>query len=118
MFLTALEFILAQSPRSMQGLLIGIWYAYQSLGILVHLVSVLTLKDTHCACWPYIVKTVFAFSSLVIYVMCSRWYKYRERDELSTINRQSIIEEYTERQLLRQPINNVEVDYDIITKSY
>ena len=48
-FPTALEFILAQSPRSMQGLLIGIWYAYQSLGVLVHLVSVLTLKDTHCA---------------------------------------------------------------------
>ena len=26
-FLSALEFILAQGPRSMQGLLIGLWYA-------------------------------------------------------------------------------------------
>ena len=30
-FLSALEFILAQGPRSMQGLLIGLWYAYQSV---------------------------------------------------------------------------------------
>ena len=99
-FLTILEFILAQAPRSMQGLLIGLWYAYQSLAVVVRLVSVLTLQDVHCHYWPYIVKTVLAIVSLLLYLLVSRWYKYRQRDEPSNINRQAIIEEYTERQLI------------------
>ena len=32
----------------------------------------------------------------------SRCYQYRQREEHSDINRQAIIEEYTERQLMRQ----------------
>ena len=99
-FLTILEFILAQAPRSMQGLLIGLWYAYQSLAVVVRLVSVITLQDVHCHYWPYIVKTVLAIVSLLLYLLVSRWYKYRQRDEPSNINRQAIIEEYTERQLI------------------
>ena len=99
-FLTILEFILAQAPRSMQGLLIGLWYAYQSLAVAVRLVSVLTLQDVHCHYWPYIVKTVLAIVSLLLYLLVSPWYKYRQRDEPSNINRQAIIEEYTERQLM------------------
>ena len=101
-FLTALEFILAQAPRSMQGLLIGLWYAYQSLAVVVRLVSVLTLQDVHCHYWPYIVKTVLAIVSLLLYLLVSHWYKYRQREEPSNINRQAIIEEYTERQLTRK----------------
>ena len=104
-FLTALEFILAQAPRSMQGLLIGLWYAYQSLEVPVRLVSVLTLQDVHCHYWPYIVKTVLAIISLLLYLLVSRWYKYRQRDEPSNINRQVIIEEYTERQILNASAN-------------
>ena len=77
-FLTILEFILAQAPRSMQGLLIGLWYAYQSLAVVVRLVSVLTLQDVHCHYWPYIVMTVLAIVSLLLYLLVSRWYKYRQ----------------------------------------
>ena len=99
-FLTILEFILAQAPCSMQGLLIGLWYAYQSLAVGVRLVSVLTLQDVHCHYWPYIVKTVLALISLLLYLLVSRSYKYRQREEPSNINRQAIIEEYTERQLI------------------
>ena len=101
-FLTILEFILAQAPRSMQGLLIGLWYAYQSLAVAVRLVSVLTLQDVHCHYWPYIIKTVLAIVSLFFYLLASHWYKYRQREEPSNINRQAIIEEYTERQLTRK----------------
>lgn len=117
-FLTSLEFILAQSPRSMQGLLIGIWYGYQSIGVAVRLVSVLTLKRTQCSFWPYAVKTVLAIISLVMFVLVSRWYNYRERDEYSNINQRAVIEEYTERQLLRRPINdNIEEWDDVIIKT-
>ena len=104
--LTILEFILAQAPRSMQGLLIGLWYAYQSLGVAVRLLSVLTLQDVHCHYWPYIVKTVLAIISLLLYLIVSRRYKYRQRDEFSNINCQAIIEEYTERQLINTSTTN------------
>ena len=112
-FLTALEFILAQAPRSMQGLLIGLWYAYQSLTVVVRLVSVLTLQDVHCHYWPYIVKTILAIVSLLFFLLISRWYKYRQREEPSNINRQAIIEEYTERQLIHTNTTNVDTG-DII----
>ena len=84
----------------MQGLLIGLWYAYQSLAVAVRLVSVLTLQDVHSHYWPYIVKTVLAMVSLLLYLLVSRQYKYCQRDEFSNINYQAIIEEYTERQLI------------------
>ena len=101
-FLPALEFILAQAPRSMQGLLIGLWYAYQSVGVIIRLVSVLTLKETHCHYWTTTVKTVFAILSLLAFLVAARLYKYCERDELSNINAQTIIEEYTERHLINK----------------
>ena len=117
-FLTILEFILAQAPRSMQGLLIGLWYAYQSLAVVVRLVSVLTLQDVHCHYWPYIVKTLLAIVSFLLYLLVSRWYKYRQRDEPSNINRQAIIEEYTERQLINTSTTNVDTIDIIIEDSF
>ena len=102
-FLTALEFILAQAPRCMQGLLIGMWYAYQAIGTLVKATSVLTVENVRCHYWPTSLKTVLALFSLIVYVVVShRVYRYRQREEPSNINRQAIIEEYTERQLYRQ----------------
>ena len=102
-FLTALEFILAQGPRSMQGLLIGLWYAYQAIGTLLKATSVLNVESVHCHYWPASLKAVLALFSLIVYVVVShRVYQYRQREELSNINRQAIIEEYTERQLYRQ----------------
>ena len=112
-FLTALEFILAQAPRNMQGFLIGLWYAYQSLGIGVRLVTVLTLKGTHCHYWPYTVKTGLAIISLTLYVFVSYTYKYRQREEPSNVNRQRIIEEYTERQLIQENIHKLHYSSDM-----
>ena len=101
-FVSVLEFILAQSPRSMQGILIGLWYAYQSLGVAVHLVLNLNIKNIGCNYWPFIAKTAFAALSVVIYVVVSSQYKYRQREEPSNTNYQAIIEHYTERQLNHQ----------------
>ena len=108
-FLSALEFILAQGPRSMQGLLIGLWYAYQSVSVLAmgsfpHLNS---YQRFHY--WLTVLKTCLAVLSLIIFIIISRWYKYRQREESSEINRQAVIEVYTERQLIR---NRESFDYD------
>ena len=99
-FLSALEFILAQGPRSMQGLLIGLWYAYQSVYILLQIPSVLLHLHEYFHYWLTVLKTCLAVLSLIVFIIISRWYKYRQREESSEINRQAVIEEYTERQLI------------------
>ena len=107
-FLTVLEFILAQGPRSMQGLLIGIWYAYQAVAVLVQLANVIFIYHSSLLA---MIKLPLAVTSFIMYVIVSRWYRYRERNEASDINQQNIIEEYTERQLLREP-RNTHINYD------
>ena len=98
-FLSALEFILAQGPRSMQGLLIGLWYAYLSVYVLLQIPALFLQSYQHFHYWLTILKTCLAVVSFTIFIIISRWYKYRQREESSEINRQAIIEEYTERQL-------------------
>ena len=107
-FLTVLEFILAQGPRSMQGLLIGIWYAYQAVAVLVQLANVIFIYHSSLLA---MIKLPLAVTSFIMYVILARWYRYRERNEASDINQQNIIEEYTERQLLREP-RNTHINYD------
>ena len=107
-FLSALEFILAQGPRSMQGLLIGLWYAYQSVSVLLGVSYLLLHSYQHFQYWLTVLNTCLAVISFTIFIIISRWYKYRQREESSEINRQAIIEEYTERQL----IGVKHIDYD------
>ena len=93
---TSIEFILAQGPRTMQGLLIGIWYMYFSI-FCVHL----TLASSPLGCsWEYYaIKTGVVFISVIVYTIAAYKYKYRQRNELSDVNERVIITEYTERQL-------------------
>ena len=99
----------------MQGLLIGLWYACEAVSVMLILFSTFFNSCFSKTCF-LVVKTVLAFLSLVMYIIVSRCiYQYRLREELSNINRQAIIEEYTERQLLTQDYFSVNVDasYDI-----
>ena len=93
---TVIEFILAQGPRTMQGLLIGIWYMHLSI-FCVHI----TLASSPLGCsWKYYaIKTGVVFISVIVYTIAAYKYKYRQRNELSDVNERIIITEYTERQL-------------------
>ena len=99
-FMTALEFICAQSPNALKGLLIGIWYSMFSVKYMI-----INILDTHpmfleITPWNIyhgikgfgIFLSIFAFS-----VVCKN-YRYRERNEI--VNEQSMIEEQYERELL------------------
>ena len=109
-FLSALEFILAQGPRSMQGLLIGLWYAYQSVSVLLQIPALFLhpYEDSHY--WLTVLETCLAVLSLIVFIIVSCRYKYRQREESSEINRQAIIEEYTERQL--RAVTDFDYDFD------
>ena len=93
---TGIEFILAQGPRIMQGLLIGILFVHNSVNLL-HL----TLTNSPLGChWEYYaVKTGVVLISIIGYTIAAYKYKYRQRNELSDVNERVIITEYTERQL-------------------
>ena len=102
----ALEFIVAQAPRSMQSLLIGLWYSLQSIQITFQAIPTFTLFPTACASWPYFVRIVASVFLLIVYVCVAYYYKPRQRVEYSNINMNVIIQDYSERQVSRQLYNN------------
>ena len=97
-FMTVLEFICAQAPHSLKGLLIGIWYAsftikYFTVGVLnIYMVEETTWNIYHG------VKGFSIFLSIIFFSLVCKFYRYRERDEI--VNEQAIIEEQYERELL------------------
>ena len=52
----------------------------------------------------YAVSTILSILSVILFQYASSWYQYRQRNEHSDVNRQNIIEQYTERQLCRGQI--------------
>ena len=80
---TSFEFILAQGPRIMQGLLIGIWFISYSI-YCAHL----TLANSPLGCsWEYYsIKTVVVLISVIVYTIAAYKYKYRQCNELSDVN--------------------------------
>ena len=96
-FLTTLEFICAQAPLRLKGLLIGIWYALLAVYYLPVAVSELFITDV--ITWEVFheVKAFLIFLSLMLYLCVSRRYRYHLRDEV--VNEQFLVEEIYERQL-------------------
>ena len=95
--MTVLEFLCAQAPRSLQGLLIGLWYAMFSIRYLVmrSLDYVITSPDGVLI--YQVVRTGLVVLSLVMYVCVSHGYQYRIRDWV--VNVQWMVEEVFERRM-------------------
>ena len=86
-----LEFISAQSPHTMKGLLLGVFYAFR--GFFVMLGSVLTLPFVQKRLWVnqhwlldcgficYLSNSLLGMLGLVVFVLAARCYRYRERDD-------------------------------------
>ena len=94
------EFIIAQSPQAMKGMLIGLYYSlrYGLAGLLL-LVESHTLEKytTHngvlsCVTAHYLEITLIGLLSLFIYTIVAYKYKLRERDEV--VNVHMFAEEY------------------------
>ena len=96
-FMTALEFICAQAPLRLKGLLIGLWYA--SLAVNYLLVGIPITFITDSITWEIFheVKAFLIFLSLMLYLCVSKRYHYRQRDEV--VNEQYLVEEIYEREL-------------------
>ena len=99
-FMTVLEFICAQSPNALKGLLIGIWYSTSSVKYMV-----IGVLDTHplfleSSPWSIYhgIRGFGIFLSIISFSIIYKSYQYRERNEV--VNEQAIIEEQYERELL------------------
>ena len=96
---SAMEFICAQAPYNMKGLLIGLFYAtllfFIVLGTLLYLAWRNTwfsiLGTSTCGIWFYLSTLVLAVVSSVLLGLVIRWYKARERDEIT--RSQDLVEE-------------------------
>ena len=114
-FMTTLEFICAQAPLRLKGLLIGIWYALLAVYYLPVAVSDIFIIDV--TTWEVFheVKAFLIFLSLMLYLCVSRQYRYRLRDEV--VNEQYLVEEIYERELTRAEEYERDQNYQDITSS-
>ena len=84
---STLEFICAQSPYSMKGLLIGMTYFLGIISISLSLgfmkvFQILTkISGERCGTWFYLSNICITFVSICILVIIMKYYKFRKRDE-------------------------------------
>ena len=98
-FMSAIEFICAQAPLRLKGLLIGLWYASLSVHYLLVEVPDIYIPLTDGTTWEIIqeVKAFLIALSLIFFTYVSGRYRYRVRDEV--VNEQYLIEEIYEREI-------------------
>ena len=101
--IAVIEFICAQSPHSMKGLLIGTFFAikgvFQLLGALVFMLPFHSWRSSYsfpsCGFVLFLTNIVVALIGLVTFICVARRYQYRQRDEPDNIYRYA--EEYYAR---------------------
>lgn len=108
-FTAVLEFICAQSPYSMRGLLIGtFFFIYGLISGLVALVILTfaaafkhTSKTMVLSCGSSYTLGVLAIGTfgLIFYIFIARWYRRRQRGGQTNVNSQAILEDYFEKGL-------------------
>ena len=102
-FTGSLEFILAQAPRTMQGILIGLFLMqYYFIWNMNELISSYLNYHQHWWVTYSTVITCLALIPVIVYTIAACRYKYRQRNELSDVNERVIITQYFERQLDRE----------------
>ena len=106
-----LEFISAQSPHSMKGLLVGVFFSVQGFFRLLGIIVILPLSLTQP--WPKTLPSVvsccfvyFLFILMtgllgfLLFIIAAKKYKYRERDDISHYQRD--IEDVYTRYLIQE----------------
>ena len=116
---TTLEFISAQSPQSMKGLLVGVFFAIRGLFQFLNSVIIipLSLKQpwasremidhppvTNCGFVYLVLTSVTGLIGLILFSLAAKKYKYRTRDE--GMFQQHDVEEVYDRYIAQAESNN------------
>ena len=98
-FPTSLEFIIAQSPCEMRGLMVGLWYGAYGLGYVIDIIGRYPFnckEDIVCQdIYYYVLKSAVVVIILTLFVILAKRYKLRVRK--NEINVHLIAEEHYER---------------------
>ncbi len=100
--MTFLEFVCAQSPYKMRGLLLGYVVFLYIISLTINITAAYICKKF--SCHSGILESVFTALSLVgfvVYCLLARWYKMRVRDEEYNVHR--VVEEVYDRYLSQRP---------------
>ena len=96
-FMTALEFICAQAPLRLKGILIGFWYALLSVHYLAVALPETIIVDNTTWELFHEVKAFLIVMSFFAFLYVSERYHYRVRDEV--VNERFLVEEIYEREI-------------------
>lgn len=86
-FLAGLEFFYAQSPHTMRGMMIGLFFFMWGIAtVIANLIGVMfsniRVSVLTCDIWYHMLLVVFAILSFVVFVLVSLWYKNRLRGDI------------------------------------
>ena len=87
---TPLEFIIAQPPHEMRGLMVGLWYATYGLGRVIDIVGRYPFNckgDIVCQdIYYYVLKSAVIVIILILFVILAKRYKLRVRKNVINIH--------------------------------
>ena len=99
-FITSLEFTVAQSPTRMRGLMVGLWYAALGFGSLIctntyRVFLYIESVTFGCGFYYFCAKSGCVLLLFIVYLFLSKHYKLRVRENIVPIHQ--IAEEHIER---------------------
>ena len=130
-YISILEFISAQSPHSMKGLLLGVFYAVRGLFTIIGCVLVFPFANNSrlwkerdgelfdCGLSYYTGSVLVGVAGLGLFLLTARWYQYRVRGDQPYGPR--YVEAYYERvqeaacEPLRRVLDNSALNYGTLT---
>ena len=109
----SLQFTVAQSPGTMRGLMVGVWYGSIFISAILSYVVYIPFTQVHsnCTLYYHIVVSVCIVTTIILYGLLARHYKLRTRNEVINIHHvvATIYEKYAEQsqqyQKLKSDIN-------------
>ena len=83
--LTSLEFILAQTPKSMRGILVGLWYGISGLMSTINVLVLILFFNIKsgplgCSFYYFLTKSVLSLILLTVFLILAKRYKLRVRE--------------------------------------
>ena len=122
---TLLEFISAQAPLPMKGLVFGVFFAIKGIFVFISAAfvipfslkfsSIATSSNVHCGTSYFFSTLMVSLVGLVLFACVRRRYKYRMRDEEPFS--QAVVEEIFERRLQQDAEENLLESPDIVPGS-
>ena len=106
----SLEFTVAQSPGTMRGLMMGIWYGNIFISAILSYVVYIPFIQIHsnCTLYYHIVMSVCIVTTIILYGLLARCYKLRTRNKVINIHHvvATIYEKYAEQSQQYKRLNS------------